>query len=100
MLTYTCTQPILGLTEQLTMKPLPQIEEKIAELIQESYLNQRALRIPKNLNREGVDTYTHLNEGVITSKPSDYNQAYYPTSEDIRVMVKKAMAQERNSLFD
>ena len=39
----------------------------------------------------------HLNEGVITS---DYNRAYYPTAEDIRVMVKKAIARERNSLFD
>ena len=41
-----------------------------------------------------------LNEGVITSKPSDYNRGYYPTVEDIRVMVKKAIARERNSLFD
>ena len=34
-----------SVTDQLTMKPLPQIEEKIAELIQESFLNQRALRL-------------------------------------------------------
>ena len=34
-----------SVTDQLTMKPLPQTEEKIAELVQESFLNQRALRL-------------------------------------------------------
>ena len=36
----------------------------------------------------------------ITSKASDYNRAYYSTAEDIRVMVKKAIAREHNFLFD
>ena len=88
-----------SVTDQLTMKPLPQIEEKNAELVQESFLNQRALRLSlKTWVEELIPK--HLNKGVITSKPSDYNQAYYPTAEDIRVMVKKAIAREWNSLFD
>ena len=54
-------------TDQLTMKPLPQIEEKIAKLIQESFVNQRALRVSLNTwVKELIPK--HLNEGVITSK--------------------------------
>ena len=34
-----------SVTDQLTMKPLPEIEEKVIELVQESFLNQRALRL-------------------------------------------------------
>ena len=80
-----------SVTDQLTMKPLPQIEEKIAELVQEYFLNQRALRLSLKTWVEELIS-KHLNEGVITNKPSDYNRAYYPTAEDIRVMVKKAIA--------
>ena len=41
----------------------------------------------------------HLQDGVIDEQPSQYNRAYYLNTEDIRVMVKKTIAQERNS-FD
>ena len=88
-----------SVTDQLTMKLLSQIEEKIAELAQEFFLNQRALRLSLKAWVEKL-ILKHLNEGVITSKPSDYNRAYYPMAEDIRVMVKKAIARECNSLFD
>ena len=42
----------------------------------------------------------HLETGVIDKQPSLYNRAYYPTAEDVRVMVKKAITQEQNSQFD
>ena len=35
--------------------------------------------------------------GILTSVPSEYNRAYYPTNADIRVIVAKAVT---NSLFD
>ena len=89
-----------SVTDQLTMKPLPEIEEKVAEFVQESFLNQRALRLSLKTWVEKELVTKHLNTGVITSKPSEYNRAYYPTAEDVRVMVKKAITRERNSLFD
>ena len=89
-----------SVTDQLTMKPLPEIEEKVVELVQESFLNQRALRLSLKTWVEKELVPKHLNTGVIASKPSDYNRAYYPTAEDVRVMVKKAITRERNSLFD
>ena len=89
-----------SVTDQLTMTPLPQIEKKIAELVQESFLNERALRLSLKTWVEKELIPKHLSEGVITSKPSVYHQAYYPTAENFRVMVKKAITQERNSLFD
>ena len=42
----------------------------------------------------------HLETGVIDKKPSSCNRAYYPNAEDIQIMVKKAIMQERNSQFD
>ena len=72
-----------SVTDQLTMKPLPQIEEKIAELVQESFLNQRALRLSLKTWVEKELIPKHLN--VITSKPSDYNRAYYPTAHESEI---------------
>ena len=42
----------------------------------------------------------HLDTGVIQEPPSQYKRAYYPNPHDIRVMVKRLIAQERNSHFD
>ena len=89
-----------SISDQLTMKPLPQIEEKVAELVQECFLNNRALRLSLKTWVQKELIPKHLHEGVIASKPSEYNRAYYPTNEDVRVMVKKAITREHNSLFD
>jgi len=89
-----------SVTDQLTMNPLPEIEEKVVELVQESFLNQRALRLSLKTWVERELVPKHLNTGVKASKPSDYNRPYYPTAEDVRVMVKKAITRECNSLFD
>ena len=89
-----------SVTDQLTMTPLPQIEEKVTELVQESFLSKKALRLSLKTWVEKELIPKHLNQGIITTKPSEYNRAYYPTNEDVRVMVKKAITRERNSLFD
>ena len=77
-----------------------QIEEKVTELEQESFLSKRALWLSLKTWVQKELIPKHLSEGIITNKPSVYNRAYYPTAEDVRVMVKKAITQERNSLFD
>ena len=69
-------------------------------LFKSPFLNQRALSLSLKTWVEKELVPKHLNTGVIASKPSDYNRAYYPTAEDVRVMVKKAITRERNSLFD
>ena len=69
-----------SVTDQLTMKPLPEIEEKVAEFVRESFLNQRALRLSLKTWVEKELVTKYLNTGVITSKPSEYNRAYYPTA--------------------
>ena len=35
----------LSISDQFTMKPLPEVEQKVAELIQECFINQRALKM-------------------------------------------------------
>lgn len=90
----------LSITDQMCLKPLPELENKVLEFVQESLLNQRALRMSLKTWVERELIPKHLQNGVIDEQPSQYNRAYYPNPEDIRVMVKKAIAQERNSMFD
>ena len=81
------------------MKPLPEVEQKVAELIQECFINQRALKM---LLTSWVDKLipNHIEIGVLTEPPSQYNRAYYATKADIRVMVTKVMTKQHMGLFD
>ena len=88
-----------SVTDQLTMTPLQQIEEKVVDLVQECFLNYRALRLSLKTWVEKKLIPKHLNQGAITSKPSEENRAYYPTREDVRVIIQKAITQEHNSLL-
>ena len=90
----------LSVTDQMCLKPLPELENKLLELVQESLLSQRALRMSLKTWVEGELIPKHLQDGVIDEQPSLYNRVYYPNAEDIRVTVKKAVAQEHNSMFD
>ena len=89
-----------SITDQMCLKPLPELESKVLELVQESLLGQRALRMSLKTWVERELIPRHIQDGVIDEQPSQYNRAYYPNAEDIRVMVKKAITQERSSLFD
>lgn len=89
-----------SITDQMCLKPLPELETKVLELVQESLLSQRALRMSLKTWVERELIPKHLQDGIIDEQPSQYNRAYYPNAEDVRVMVKKAIAQERNSMFD
>ncbi|XP_065883904.1 uncharacterized protein [Dysidea avara] len=91
-----------SIKDQLTMKPLTEIEQKVTDLVQECFLNQRALRMLLNsLQLVDKDLIpAHIESGVLIEPPSQFNRAYYPTTADIRVMVTKVMTKQRNGLFD
>ncbi len=89
-----------SVTDQLELKPLPELEVKVAELVQEHFLNQRSLKLSLKTWVDKELVPKHLEAGIITQRPTTYNRAYYPNAEDVRVMVQKAIAQECNSLFD
>ena len=90
----------LSISDQLTMRPLPEVEQKVAELTQECFINQRALKmlLTSWVDKELIPN--HIEIGVLTEPPSQYNKAYYPTKADIRVMVTKVMTKQRMGLFD
>ena len=62
----------LSISDQLTMKPLPEVEQRVAELIQECFINQRALKdrvhdihlelvsVISSSQTEGLTTMKHL----------------------------------------
>ena len=89
-----------SISDQMCMKPVPELEKKVCELVQESLLSQRALKMTLKTWVEKELIPKHLETGVIQEPPSQYNRAYYPNPDDIRVMVKRVIAQERNSHFD
>ena len=89
-----------SIKDQLTMKPLTEIEQKVTELVQECFLNHRALRALLKSWVEKELIPAHIERGVLTELPSQFNRAYYPTKADIRVMVTKVMTKQRNGLFD
>ena len=78
-----------SIKDQLTMKPLTEIEQKVTDLVQECFLNQRALRMLLNSWVEKDLIPAHIESGVLIEPPSQFNRAYYPTKADIRVMVTK-----------
>ena len=89
-----------SVADQICLKPLQQLEAKVSELVRDSLLNQRALRMALKIWVDNELIPMHVETGVIDKQPSLYNRAYYPNAEDIRVMVKKAIIAERNSQFD
>ena len=80
------------ITDQMCLKPLPELENKVLDLVQESLLSQRSLRMSLEtwVERELIPKL--LRDGVIDEQFSQYNRVYYPNAEDIQVMVKKAIA--------
>ena len=89
-----------SIKDQLTMKPLTEIEQKVTDLVQECFLNRRTLRMLLNSWVEKDLIPAHIESGVLIEPPSQFNRAYYPTKADIRVMVTKVMTKQRNGLFD
>ena len=82
-----------SVADQICLKPLQQLEAKVSELVRDSLLNQRALRMALKTYVDNELIPMHVETGVIDKQPSLYNRAYYPNAEDIRVMVKKQSLQ-------
>jgi len=89
-----------SIKDQLTMKPLPEVEQKVTELMEECFLNHRALRMLLKSWVKNELVPAHITSGVVTEPPSQHNRAYYPSKADIRLMVTKVMTKQRNGLFD
>lgn len=94
------THTVSSIMDQLTLKPLSVIENKVAELLQECLLNRKALVMCLKTWVQKELIPEHMKSGILTSVPSEYNRAYYPTNAEIRVMIAKAITKECNSLFD
>lgn len=80
--------------DQLAFKPLPEVEGKVSEPVQDCYLSRRSLKAALTNWVEKELVPQHLKEGIITIPPSAYSHAYYPTVEDIRSMTWKALIQQ------
>ena len=98
--THLSTHDPKSIFDELSHEPLPEIEEKVYSLVQGAYLTQMALILAVRdwVKKELIPK--HLREGVITTAPSDYSRAYFPTKEDIRYMARRAIVQQRSSLLD
>ena len=42
----------------------------------------------------------HLRQGLISSRPSEYDRRYFPTVEDLRNIKKRVINKIRNNIFD
>ena len=89
-----------SLADQLTLKPLEEVKEKVGELVRDTFLTSKALKISLKAWVQKELIPKHIAEGIITEAPSVLNRAYYPTNDDIRVISRNAIIEERNAKFD
>ena len=63
------------------MKPLPEVEQKVAELMHEYFINQRALKmlLASWVDKKLIPNLIEI--GVLTEPPSQYSRAYYTTKQ-------------------
>lgn len=81
-------------------KPLPEVVEKVESLISHSHLNQINLKLTLRdwTNHELIPD--HLQQGILTDHPSEYDRRYYPTVEDLKNMSRKVIRKIRHNMFD
>ena len=89
-----------SLADLQSHKPLPEIYAKVESLITHSHLSQISLMLALKdwINHELIPQ--HLQQGILSSKPSEYDWRYYPTSEDLKNMSRKVVHKIRNNMFD
>ena len=76
-------------------KPLPEVI-----LICHSHLSQISLMLTLK-NWVNHDLIPHqLQQGILTSRPAEYDRRYYPTVEDVRNMSRSIIHKIRKNLFD
>ena len=89
-----------SLADLQSHKPLPEIYAKVESLITHSHLSHISLLLALKdwINHELIPQ--HLQQGFLSSKPSEYDRRYYPTSEDLKNMSRKVVHKIRNNMFD
>ena len=81
-------------------KPLPEIISRVESLVCNSHLSQVSLMLALKewVNQELIPE--HLRQGLISSRPSEYDRRYFPTVEDLRNIKKRVINKIRNNMFD
>lgn len=89
-----------SLADLQSHKPLPEVMAKVESLISHSHLSQISLLLALKswVNQELIPQ--HIQQGILTSKPAEYNRQYYPTVEDVRNMSRRVINKIRNNMFD
>ena len=86
-----------SLADQLTLKPLEEVKEKVGKLVHDTFLTSKSF-LKAWVQKELIPK--HIAEGIIIEAPSVPNRAHYPTNDDIRVISRNAITEERNAKFD
>ena len=81
-------------------KPLPEVTTKVEDLICHSHLSQISLMLALKswVNHDLIPE--HLRQGILTSRPAEYDRRYYPTVEDVRNMSQSVINKIRKNMFD
>lgn len=89
-----------SLADLHSLKPLPEVIEKIESLITHSHLSQISLMLAlRSWIREELIP-KHIQENILKDKPSEYDRRYYPTVEDVRNISRKVINKIRHNMFD
>ena len=89
-----------SIEDQLTLKPLQEIKEKVGELVEFQLMKQINLKISLFHWVKHELIPKHIKEGKISKEPSSYNRAYYPTNEDLRYLAQQAILEQRDHMQD
>ena len=81
-------------------KLLPEIVSRVESLVIHSHLSQISLMLAVKewVNQELIPR--HLQQGVLTTRPSEFDRRYFPTVEDLRNMTRHTVTKIRNDMLD
>ena len=80
-----------SLADLLCHKPLPEVIEKVDSLICHSHLSQISLMLALRDWMKHKQIPDHFQQGILTTKPSEYVRWYYPTVEDIKNISRRVV---------
>ena len=74
--------------------------EKVESLIRHSHLSQISLMLALKswVNHDLISE--HLRQGILTSRPAEYDRRYYPTLEDMRNKSRSIIHKIWKNMFD
>ena len=83
-----------------SFKPLPEIVSRVESLVTHSHLSQISLMLAVKewVNQELIPR--HLQQGVLTNRPSEFDRRYFPTVEDLRNITRHTVNKIRNNMLD